>query len=212
MIRNKEKSLERSPCLHEIAIFRARSIPRSQLRDVMAGWMSADKAHKRNDIILAATVEAPVMGSDGIVEQRRAEWLFGAIRVTKTSICLHLGADAFINASPVLRSDGFYFTRSDWDSKREPVPTGSADFLVAPMIFRGILESEAIHVRRNRDINLAKIEKHLGTTDVGLSKIEKRLRMIVDPKGYLEKDTCRMSTAAAAEIRRYVHVLTVMET
>jgi hypothetical protein len=199
----KGESSAKPPCLHQKAVFRARTIPESQLRDVKAGWMSHEKLSMRSGVILAATVEAPVMGSDGVVEDRMAEWLFGAIHVTKTSICLHLGADAFINASPVRRQDGFYFTRSDWDSKREQIVSMGSDFLIAPMIFRGILESEAIHVRRSsRCVN----------PDSDFSKIEKRLRMIVDPKGYLEKDTCRMSTAALIEMKRCVAVLSVMST
>jgi len=202
---------EKTPCLHQQAVYRVRTIPKSQLGDVKAGWMSFDKKTLKNGVILAATIEAPVMGSDGIVEKRTAEWLFGAIHLTKVSICLHLGADAFINASPVFRSDGFYFTRSDWDSKRERIPIGSTDFLIAPMIFRGILESEAIHIRRSRDVTLDEMGKHLGNVEINLSKIEKRLRMIVDPKGYLEKDACHMSTNAVAEMKKQITVFSVME-
>lgn len=197
--------IEKPLCLHQKAVCRVRTISRQQLRDVEAGWMTP--RFKKSDVILAATVEAPVMGSDGIVESRTAEWLFGAIHVIKTSICLHLGADAFINASPILRSGGFYFTRSDWDSKREPLPVGSADFMVAPMIFRGILESEAIHI----PIKLKRSHPLKQHQDSDLSKIEKRLRMIVDPKGYLEKDTCRMATAAVFELQKCVAVISVMD-
>ena len=204
--RKGEKPPEKVPCLHESAVFRVRSIPTTQLWDVCAAWRS--KRPTAGEEVFAATVEAPVMGSDGVVETRTAEWLFGAVHVMKTSICLHLGADAFVNASPVLRRgivNEFWFTRSDWDSKRERPVMNSSNFLISPMIFRGILESEAIHIRRNTSpIN----------SETDRSKIEKRLRMIVDPKGYLEKDTCRtcrMSTAAIAEIWRGVTVLTVME-
>jgi len=195
-----EKPKDRPPCLHQQAIYRVRTIPKSQLSDVKAGWMSFDKKTLKNGVILAATIEAPVMGSDGIVEKRTAEWLFGAIHLTKVSICLHLGADAFINASPVFRAGKFWFTRSDWDSKRETIPMGPMDFMVAPMIFRGILESEAVHISRNTS----------PTSESRFSKIEKRLRMIVDPKGYLEKDTCHMSTNAVAELKKQITVFSVM--
>ena len=150
---------------------------------------------------MAATVEAPVIGSDGIVESRTAEWLFGAIRVTKSSICLHLGADAFVNASPIFRSGRFASPVADCEQDPAPPLHGPGDFVIAPMIFKAMLESDAIHIRRNTPpMN--------SSTD--LSRIEKRLRMIVDPKGYLAKDRFRMSAAAMAEIVKGVVVLTIM--
>lgn len=181
------------PCIHQLSVIRVRALGRAS-----AGQIRTKKTGKP----FVATIEAPVMATDGILVDRTAEWAFAVVCLKKSSICLHLGADAFINACAVRHGSEYTVPGRPTGTVLSIVSETGSSFYVAPMIFEAILKSEAIHIRRNTiPVN----------PDIDYSKIEKRLRLIIDPKQHTPKDNCRMAIGAVLEIQKQTSVLSVMD-